>query len=391
MVKKVERIDESGGVHAMWSPSSSNRWLECPLSVIQSQALPQPKSSGAATEGTIAHSWGEKILLGERTPDEMEDDTMRAGVEIYTDYVEKIFDQYEDPGYEVEGMITLDQLIPGGSPSYWSCFGSSDFSVYDEADKTMPEVIDFKYGRHPVEAKNNTQLGLYGIGFCDDIGYKGKIKLTIVQPRAHHVDGPVRTWIATAKELNDLRIRARKVLTNAHGSKKKAGDWCHYCLLAPTCEAKNKQIQTLASVEFGTVDFRPMIPDSMNDKQIAAIVEHHKAIAKWMESVVAHARKEAMHGNEIAHTKLVRNAGRNGWTDDKAFNKMVKNLGIENAYKTSNKGIGDIKKIVKEMYEDNPDDLLAEYITKFEGGISLVSENDGRPAYNSAALDFAGK
>ena len=390
-VYQVERTDESGGVHSMWAPSACNRWIECPLSVIQSQALPTPPAHPAAIEGTLAHKFGEQVLLDDASLDDIEDETMRAGVEIYTDYVEGVFESYEDPGYEVEGRVVLEQLIPGGSPSYWSCFGSADFFIYDEANKQIPEVVDFKYGRHPVEAKDNLQLMLYALGLAEDIGHTGKVKLTIVQPRAHHADGPIRTWTVTGKQLNELRLRVRKVLSTAHQSKKVAGDHCHYCPLAPTCEVKNAEIQQLAGYEFSKSEFKPMIPESMDDQQVALIVEHHKAIIKWLESVVTSARSRVKGGEKIAGTKLVRNSGRNGWKDDKTFLKMTRALGIdvEDAYKSSPKGMGDIKKLLKDMYEDNPDELIAEYIVKTEGGISLVSENDGRQEYNSAAIDFA--
>lgn len=392
-VKQVERVDESGGVHSMWAPSAAERWLACPLSVIQSMAMPQPKASDAAAEGTIAHGWGEKILLDDASLDDVEDESMRAGVEIYTTYVEEIFDKYENPGYEVEGRVALDQIIPGGSPSYWSCFGSADFFVYDEDDKVMPEVVDFKYGRHVVEPDNNKQLMLYAIGLVEDIGWTGPVKLTICQPRATHKDGPTRSWVVTGKQLRDLKIEARRVLSTASKSNKVAGDHCHYCLLAPTCEVKNQQIQKLAGVEFSEVEFAPMIPDSMSDTQIAIIVRHHKEIIAWVTAVVGHATTVSKKGQHIKGTKLVRNAGRGGWESDKAFAKMCKDLGIEkaDAYKESPRGMGDIKKVLKEMYEDRPEDLIAEYVVKHEGSISLVAEEDSRLEYNPAASEFANK
>ena len=393
MVKKAERIDEQGMAHSMWAPSASERWLICPKSVIETQAMPVPDASPAAAEGSVAHDWCEKILLGERELNDVEDDTMRAGVEIYTEYAEGVFETYENPGYEVEGTVQLEQIIPGGSPPYWSCFGSADFFIYDEDDNQMPEVIDFKYGRHLVEVENNTQLMLYAIGLVDDIQWAGPVKLTIVQPRAAHKDGPIRSWVVTGKQLRDLKIRARKTLLDAHKTPKKAGDHCHYCLLAPSCEAKHVEVQALAGIEFGKVNFEPMIPGSMNEKQIAAIVTHHKAIAKWMESVVAKATTDSKHGKKNKYLKLVRNSGRNGWTDENTFKRMVRELGIEktDAYKTVPEGMGNIKKVLKEMYDDKPDDLIAEYVTKTEGSVSLVSVDDTRLEYNPAASEFANK
>jgi len=391
MVKKVERIDESGGVHAMWSPSAASRWLECPKSVIESQAMVSPPSSGAALEGTKAHKFCERVLLDDLKLEEIEDDTMRAGVEMYTDYVESIFETYDDPGYEVEGRVNLETLIPGSSPPYWSCFGSADFFIYDEGAAQIPEVIDFKYGRHTVEVKDNLQLMLYAFGLAEDIGYRGKVKLTIVQPRAHHQDGPIRSWTVTGKQLTDLCLRARRVLTNAHNMEKKAGDHCHYCQLASRCETKFQEVRTMAADEFGKEEFSPPMSESMTDKQISLIVKHHKAMIKWIEGVVLSAASRVRGGEKIKGTKLIRNSGRNGWTDEAAFKRMCKDLEISkaDAYKLTPQGMGVIKKLLKEMYDNNPDDLIDEYISKSEGSISLVSADDARIEYNPAASEFA--
>lgn len=364
-------------------------------------ALPKPETNPAAAEGTVAHKWCEKVLLGEAELDDVEDDTMRAGVEVYTTYAEEVFEKYHDPGYEVEGKVELGHLIPGGSPPYWSCFGSADFFIYENAmakdmpegmKYQIPEVIDFKYGRHAVEIVDNTQLMLYANGLAEDIGHRGSVKITVVQPRAAHADGPVRSHIVTGKELRDLVIRARSVLSKAHKAIKVAGDHCFYCQLATDCEVKNKQIQKTASMEFAEDVFKPISKDAMSDEQIALIVKNHKAITKWMEGVVAAANVRSRGGKPIDGTKLVRNPGRNAWTDDATFAKMAIDLDIvDEAYKTAPKGIGDIKAILKEHYDNNPDDLIAEYVTKSEGSVSLVSDDDGRLEYNSAALDFAGK
>ncbi len=391
MVKKVERVDESGGVHAMWSPSSSERWLACPKSVIESQAVVSPPSSGAAAEGTKAHKYCERYLLDDFDLDEIEDDTMRAGVETYVEYIEEIFEKYGDPGYEVEGRVVLDQLIPGNSPEYWSCFGSADFFIYDEENKVMPEVVDFKYGRHPVEVDNNKQLMMYALGLVEDIGHTGKVKITIVQPRARHANGPVRSCIVTGKQLRDLKVQARRVLSNAHTMPKKAGGHCHYCPIASTCEVKFQEVRTMAAVEFSKDVFMPRTTESMTDKQIAQIVKHHKDMIKWIEGVVLDAASRVRSGKKLKGTKLIRNSGRNSWTDDKAFTNMCKDLEIpkSDAYKTVPKGMGDIKKLLKEMYDNPPDELIADYVTKSEGSISLVAADDARLEYNPAKSEFA--
>jgi hypothetical protein len=58
------------GLHAVLSPSASDRWLSCPASVRLSQRVPKAPSSAYAEEGTTAHSLLEiegKYAFGQMT------------------------------------------------------------------------------------------------------------------------------------------------------------------------------------------------------------------------------------------------------------------------------------------------------------------------------------
>ena len=71
--------------HAKLSPSGSARWLSCPGSVWLSEQAPPQKSTAAADEGTDAHDWAAKVLLGEVDIF----DVPYAGVDIYTTRVQQ--------------------------------------------------------------------------------------------------------------------------------------------------------------------------------------------------------------------------------------------------------------------------------------------------------------
>jgi hypothetical protein len=49
--------------HAVLSPSSAERWMTCPGSVVLTEGL-EDKGSDAAEEGTAAHELAERILSG---------------------------------------------------------------------------------------------------------------------------------------------------------------------------------------------------------------------------------------------------------------------------------------------------------------------------------------
>ena len=69
-----------------------------------------------------------------------------------------------------------------------------DFYLYDQAEKTL-YVTDLKYGYEIVEPFENWQALAYAAGVAALPGMvPDKVVITIVQPRAPHRRGPIRTW-----------------------------------------------------------------------------------------------------------------------------------------------------------------------------------------------------
>jgi hypothetical protein len=81
-------------------------------------------------------------------------------------------------------------------PDVW---GTADAIIIG---KNRLVVCDLISGKFPVEAKDNTQLMIYGLGALSRYGNEDTtMELTIVQPRGFHPDGPVRTWDISAVDL----------------------------------------------------------------------------------------------------------------------------------------------------------------------------------------------
>lgn len=115
----------------------------------------------------------------------------------------------------IEKKVPSSQAVPGcadGTPDAWA---------YDPSSRTL-YIADLKYGFRIVEVWENLQLIIYVLAIMrllklpDDI----RVVMTIVQPRAPHRDGPVRTWIVMASELralaNALRRAAREATATEH-------------------------------------------------------------------------------------------------------------------------------------------------------------------------------
>lgn len=178
--------------HAELSASGSSIWLNCTMSPVLSRGV-ERRSSKYADEGTAAHEVAEELLrqrgFGQPKAHEVDEET-ETWVKPYVDYVETLC--RVAPLYQIEQRVSLAKLWDGDPPS--DLFGTAD-CVAVTPDRTL-HVVDLKYGRGvPVEVRDNSQLLYYALGAWLMVGDKLQIetvRMTIVQPRAAHPDGPVR-------------------------------------------------------------------------------------------------------------------------------------------------------------------------------------------------------
>ena len=115
---------------------------------------------------------------------------MRTAVERYVTFIADLEGGYPDEfEYLVEEKVDLRHL--GGD-----CWGTLDYASWVVGKDLY--VCDYKHGLVTVEADNNKQLKIYASGILEDVGYDFEyIYLVIVQPRAAHVNGVIRSQRVT--------------------------------------------------------------------------------------------------------------------------------------------------------------------------------------------------
>ncbi len=221
--------------HAKYSPSSSHRWLECPASVELSALLPAAPDTAASREGTDAHTCLEIFL---KNGIEKQLSTERFLVEKYPlqMVIHAAWAAKEIWKLTPQGALLLAETRSELFHIDAEMHGTTDASIVDHFGTL--QIIDFKYGRMPVEVEENTQMIAYAIGIAHKFDYNfADVVCTVIQPRANHVAGPVRSWKLTIDSLLQWsgRFKLGVALTKHPEAPFKSGEHCFFCPAKPTC------------------------------------------------------------------------------------------------------------------------------------------------------------
>lgn len=253
--------------HALFGPSSAHRWLNCPASIRIAEEnadilakIEARKDKRAAEEGTLAHAHLESLLTVNAIRDDV-DPVMEGHVRWAAEEIKK----YQGD-LKVESKVSINADI----------WGTADAIV--ENAETL-HIFDFKYGKHPVLAEQNKQLGLYAIAasFVHLLQYK-KVFLHILQPRIerHGEEHRVHSfWEAPHEWLAELRDSAVRAASSYQTAEPVMGDHCTFCPAKGFCPAHHKEIEEA----FAAIKEAPKELEAL-----AALFEKKKAIMSFFDA-----------------------------------------------------------------------------------------------------------
>lgn len=371
--------------HAELPPSSAERWKNCPGSVTLSKQFPQDTTSTYAEEGTHAHSVAELKLryvngeinssnftrkLNKLKKSEFWCGEMDEATNFYMDAVLEIKSGMgEDAELLIEQHFNLDEYVP-------ESFGTSDAVVIGDG---VINVIDLKYGKGvKVDAVNNSQLRLYGLGAAglfEGIYDFDRVRMTIIQPRLDHISTEevsleeLRRWAA-----EEIRPAAEEALA---GSERTAcGDWCQFCPAKAVCRARAEYCLELARDEFKA-------PALLTTEEIGEVLRRAEAIKKWAADIADYALQQALAGEHYDGWKVVEGRSNRKYADEVKVADRLKQEGFDEAmlYERKLLGLTAMEKLVgkKKLTE-----TLGELIIKPAGKPVLVPESDKRDAISTA-------
>lgn len=413
MKLKSKNTSGSNQEHALLSPSSAKKWLNCPAALACEFGILN-ESGQAAVNGTVMHLVAETVLNRVIKGEDIRADTYKgvyalnegkgpikaltkpekgavlitddfvSQVNKYVDYCRPIIDAAEL--VEVESRVNLTRVLHPGvelNGELLQTFGTSDLVA------VMPDgmliVGDMKTGRHKVLAKENKQMMLYALGLLRKLKRMYDItavRLVIFQPYAGGAD----EWDTTPEALELFGKFASKAALKAidafeRGKKGlKPADFrpgngqCQWCRFAESCNAKRKAVSAEAESDLSD-DSTEMTLDQLKTEwdKLPLMRQHIADIEKAVYAAL-------MRGEQVEGLKLVEGRpGNRSWTE----------TGNVDAYMTAIELDRDFlyKEVIMsptEAEKSVPKDLWAgfeQFITRKPGQPSIATADDKRPAW----------
>jgi hypothetical protein len=410
--------------HAKLSPSKRSRWALCPGSIREEAKYPDTDSGPAAADGTHSHTLLEKCIKNGLS------DPMDQVGETFTDH-EGTFVVDADRAARVKSAIeyirerSVNGLFPVISeqkvnPKF--LLGRDDLSGTVDCQIIGPdsiELIDYKDGMGIVTAEGNLQLEQYAYGVLAELklpvngDYLIKtIRMTIIQPKlALKGMKPITSHEVSVRSLLD---NMGTIITQAAATDKPDAplvpgeSQCKFCRAKGSCAALASNVMKEVGIMFQPVVTQTLDvaqqsankdPSTMDDAQIAQIMEAAPLMRQLLEGVEKEALRRLEMGQVIPGLKLVNGRGSRAWAlpEDDMAEKLIK-MGIPKSAVFETKLVTPAK-AEKLTWEKKDGTKVAltdrqlkrmeqEYVVKLAGKLTVAPESDGRPAVitNAAPL-----
>lgn len=413
MKLKSKNTSGSNQEHALLSPSSAKKWLNCPAALACEFGIPN-ESGQAAVNGTVMHLVAETVLNRVIKGEDIRADTYKgvyalnegkgpikaltkpekgavlitdnfvSQVNKYVDYCRPIIDAAELA--EVESRVNLTRVLhPGvelnGAPL--QTFGTADLvAVMTDG---MLIVGDLKTGRHKVLAKENKQMMLYALGLLRKLKRLYDItavRLVIFQPYAGGDD----EWDTTPEALELFGKFASKAALKAidafeRGKKglkpadfRPGNDACQFCRFSESCNAKRKVASAEAESDLSYYSTEMTLDQLKAEYDKLPLMRQHIAdIERAMYAAL-------MRGEQVEGLKLVEGRpGNRSWDNAEDVGDLVSQWGIDDLM--TKQVMLTPTEAEKVMKGHDKWDLLQVRITRKPGQPSIATADDKRQAW----------
>ena len=413
--------------HAQLSPSKRNRWALCPGSIREEAKYPEQESGPAAADGTHSHTLLEKCIEAS-----LADPIGMAGVKMVDHEGEFTIDADRAARVKVAIKYITEQSMNGllkvvaeqrVDPAF--LLGRDDLSGTVDVqimNGDILELIDYKDGMGIVSAKGNLQLEQYAYGVL--AGYKlpvngaypfNTVRMTIIQPKlALRGMNAISSHDVSVADLmaNMGTIIKQAAATDQPDAPLVPGDsQCKFCRAKGSCSALASNVMKEVGIMFQPIASKPLDiaqqsadkePSTMDDTQIAQIMEAAPLMRQLLEGVEKEALRRLKAGQTIAGLKLVNGRGSRTWSlnDEETAARLIK-MGVPKGAVYETKLVSPAKaekltwektkageKVKMQLSDRQLKTMNTEYVTKLAGALTVAHESDERAAVimNAAPL-----
>jgi len=335
------------GTHARLSASNAYRWMACPGSVRLCESIQSDGrgSSVYAREGSAAHAFGEWLITNDLTDGPLDpDDFIGVGA---------VLEIPAEDNFEFAPAVDLDALSKDPNVVVWpidedmadavSVYlehirflrSTANFAIdveYIEKNLDMTwlhpdfggtgdhilarsfgrmHVTDYKHGRGVVvEVVDNEQGLKYGVGARHLHPEVDEVEITIVQPRAAHPDGPVRSAVYTRAQLDEFE---QKLVDAAEevgrpNAPLRAGNHCKFCGALAICPEAREEAERQAAADFADDpdDFEQDDVKVLSREQLGENLKWVEFLEGWCKAVEGEGLLRLRAGRSVPGQKLVR-------------------------------------------------------------------------------------
>jgi len=388
--------------HALASPSSSAKWLNCANSLAMEIGQPQG-DTGAADLGTDKHELLALCLEFKQDAMDYAGHILKKGHTVNKELaadVQTVLDSIHDRihGYELRsGVVTveIEQDVPiehiTGETGATGRVDVVLFVVFPDGN-TDADVIDAKFGYQEVLAENNTQGLMYMSGVIEKFSLVDEFRNV-----SFVIEQPLRTnseWTVTPAIINEwvewAKPRAIKALfihnIIEHRALKEedfapAEKTCQWCKAKAVCPAAKAKVEELMEAGFADASLVEKSVEHVTVERLGEIFPHLEFVEDWIKAVRARIEAEVLNGRPVPGVKVV--AGKKGnraWASEEEAEAMMKKFKMKQDQMYSFKLLG--PKPILDALKDQPRRLkqIEALVVQPAGKPHVVLESDKRPA-----------
>ena len=267
----------------------------------------------------------------------------------------------------LETRLDFSKYVPGG-------FGTGDCVIIAEP---ILDVIDFKYGKgHRVEAEDNPQMQLYGLGALEQFGdlYEIKtVRMTIFQPRLSGIEDSSEKTVKELTSWGKSYVKPRaKLADKGEGDFAPSEEACRFCRAKNQCRARAEENLKL-------FDESPD-PLLISPEEAGAILAKSADIETWLKDLRELVSGALTAGETVTGWKMVEGRSNRKFADEDKVVAAMKAAGYDESLLYDRKLIT-LTQMERDFGKKTLAEVLGDLIVKPQGAPTLAPESDKRPAY----------